>query len=120
MIGIARTDLETASTIQTIPRVDESPGFHARKVDDVHLGTDDDTVSAVITTLGVAFRHALRPAPIQGITIVMLAAFAGLAAEGMIVDTDHWRHFYVVMGVLWGLIMARETFGPSSVVPGRR
>ncbi len=74
----------------------------------------------VITTLGVAFRHALRPAPTQGITIVMLAAFAGLAAEGMIVDTDHWRHFYVVMGVLWGLIMARETFGPSSVAPGRR
>ena len=72
----------------------------------------------VITTLGVAFRHALRPAPTQGITIVMLAAFAGLAAEGMIVDTDHWRHFYVVMGVLWGLIMARETIAPPRVVPG--
>jgi hypothetical protein len=73
----------------------------------------------VMTTLVVAFRHALRRVPAQGITIVMLAAFAGLAAEGMIVDTDHWRHFYVVMGVLWGLIMARETYGPPSAVPGR-
>ncbi len=72
----------------------------------------------VITTLGVAFRYALRPAPTQGITIVMLAAFAGLAAEGLFVDTDHWRHFYVVMGVLWGLIMARETIGSPPVVPG--
>ncbi len=68
----------------------------------------------ILTTLAAAFRHALRPAPTQGITIVMLAAFAGLAAEGMIVDTDHWRHFYVIMGVLWGLIMAREKYGPPA------
>ena len=74
----------------------------------------------VITTLAVAFRYALRPGPTQGITIVMLAAFAGLAAEGMIVDTDHWRHFYVVMGVLWGLIMAREKYGQPSVVADGR
>ncbi len=60
----------------------------------------------VLTTLAASFRHALCPAPTQGITIVMLAAFAGLAAEGMIVDTDHWRHFFVITGVLWGLITA--------------
>jgi hypothetical protein len=68
----------------------------------------------VMTTLVAAFRHALRPGPTQDIAIVMFAAFTGLAAEGMIVDTDHWRHFYVIMGVLWGLMMAREQYGPSS------
>jgi len=53
VIGVARTDLETAATIQAVPGVDEPPGFHARKVDDVLLGADDDTISAVIAALGV-------------------------------------------------------------------
>ena len=42
----------------------------------------------------------------------MLAAFAGLAAEGMIVDTDHWRHFYVIMGLVWGLMLAKGSARP--------
>ena len=60
----------------------------------------------VATTLIVAFRHALRRTPTQGVMIVMLAAFAGVAVEGIVVDTDHWRHFYILMGVLWGLSLA--------------
>ena len=64
----------------------------------------------VMTTLIAGFCHALRTIPTQGIFIVMLASFAGLAAEGWIVDTDHWRHFYVIMGLIWGLMLAN---GPA-------
>jgi O-antigen ligase len=73
-------------------------------------------VGLVFTTLAVAFKKCLQPRPTQGITIVLLASFAGLAVEGMIVDTDHWRHFYVVMGVLWGLIMAKDAYVPVLVI----
>ena len=62
----------------------------------------------VITTLAVAFRNALRPSPHQGMLIVLLASFAGMVAEGVIVDTDHWRHFYIIMGLIWSLIAARK------------
>ena len=24
----------------------------------------------------------------------------------MIIDTDHWRHFYVLMAIVWGLMAA--------------
>ena len=32
--------------------------------------------------------------------------FVGEAVEGMIVDTDHWRHFFLVLGLVWGLSVA--------------
>ncbi len=67
--------------------------------------------TVVMATLAAGFRHALRATPTQGVFIVMLAAFAGLAAEGMIVDTDHWRHFYVIMGLIWGLILSNAPHG---------
>lgn len=73
----------------------------------------------VAATLAVAFRHSLRPSATQGITIIMLASFTGLAAEGMIVDTDHWRHFYLLTGMIWGLVLARETVAFSSPVAHR-
>ncbi len=62
----------------------------------------------VLTTLAVGFRNVLRPSPYQGVLIVLLASFAGMAAEGIIVDTDHWRHFYILMGLIWGLVRTRS------------
>ncbi len=43
------------------------------------------------------------PSPLKTYAIVTLASFAGLAAEGVIVDTDHWRHFFILVGIAWGL-----------------
>ena len=73
-------------------------------------------IAVVVTTLVAGFRHALRRIPTQGVFIVMLAAFAGLAAEGLFVDTDHWRHFYLIMGIIWGLMLSRR---PTAQRPAR-
>jgi hypothetical protein len=27
-------------------------------------------------------------------------------AEGFVIDTDHWRHFYLILGIIWGLAAA--------------
>jgi hypothetical protein len=27
-------------------------------------------------------------------------------AEGFVIDTDHWRHFYLLLGMIWGLFAA--------------
>ena len=75
--------------------------------------------SVVMTTIIAGFRYALRANPTQGIFIVMLAAFVGLAAEGAIVDTDHWRHFYVIMGLIWGLMLGNTPHGHARTPPGR-
>lgn len=57
----------------------------------------------VLTTCICGLVAALRPSPYQGIAIVLFASFCGLAALGMLIDTDHWRHFYILTGLIWGL-----------------
>lgn len=71
----------------------------------------------VLTTLTVGFRNALRPSPHQGILIILLASFAGMAVEGVIVDTDHWRHFYILMGLLWSLALSKNHNHPHERTP---
>jgi hypothetical protein len=29
-----------------------------------------------------------------------------MALEGMVVDTDHWRHFFLIMAMIWGVALA--------------
>ncbi|MEQ1669281.1 MAG: O-antigen ligase family protein [Hyphomicrobium sp.] len=59
-------------------------------------------------TLVLGFRHALRPTQTQLLFVIAYAALAGNIIEGYLIDTDHWRHFYLLMGVCWGL-MASDT-----------
>ncbi len=35
--------------------------------------------------------------------MVFLATFCGLVLQGLIIDTDHWRHFYLIIAAIWGL-----------------
>jgi len=60
----------------------------------------------VLVTLGVGLRSALVPTPWQDYLIAAYAGFLGEAFEGLIVDTDHWRHFFLLLGMTWGLTAA--------------
>jgi O-antigen ligase len=53
--------------------------------------------------LVMGFRGAMRRGALQGAFVVATASFAGVAFEGWIVDTDHWRHFFILLGCIWGL-----------------
>jgi hypothetical protein len=57
-------------------------------------------------TLFVGLLAAFRRAPWQPAAIAIFATFGGLAFEGKIIDTDHWRHFWALGGLLWGLAVA--------------
>lgn len=57
----------------------------------------------ILTTLLVGLRAVLVRSPWQNVLIVSYATFAGLAGEGAIIDTDHWRHFFLMLGLVWGL-----------------
>jgi len=54
-------------------------------------------------TLFVGCRAVFRRSEIQPILMPVFATFLGLALEGLIIDTDHWRHFYLLIGLIWGL-----------------
>lgn len=77
-------------------------------------------ITLVLVTLGVGIRTALAATPWQSYLIAAYAAFVGEFCEGFIVDTDHWRHFFLLLGLIWGLSAAtinfrlRESIGGES------
>jgi hypothetical protein len=60
----------------------------------------------VLVTLAIGIRAALYPTPWQYYLIAAYGAFVGEAGEGFVVDTDHWRHFFLLLGMIWGLTAA--------------
>jgi uncharacterized membrane protein len=65
----------------------------------------------VLVTLAVGIRTALVATPWQYYLIAAYAAFVGEVFEGFIVDTDHWRHFFLLLGLIWGLSAATINLG---------
>lgn len=88
--------------------------YHSEEAHNVYLsqylnaGWIGGTLYAVsiAITLAAGLYAIRRRTEIQGPLIVAVAALAGLAFEGLVVDTDHWRHFFVVMALVWGLVDA--------------
>lgn len=58
----------------------------------------------IATTLWHGLRHAVRCPRQQPIFLAVFAAFAGHAVEAGVIDIDHWRHFYLLLAVVWGLL----------------
>ena len=85
--------------------------FHNEEVHNVYLSMFLNAgwvgglafIGIVMLTMLFGIRQAFRRSPIQPLLIIVVAAFCGNAIEGMIVDIDHWRHFYLLMGLCWGL-----------------
>ena len=70
-------------------------------------------LTMVLVTLAVGLRAAVTWTPWQSYLIAAYACFVGEACEGLIVDTDHWRHFFLLLGMIWGLTTATINFRRS-------
>lgn len=55
-------------------------------------------------TLVQGFRFLLRDRPWQPYLMLAYITLVGHAIIGNVIDTDHWRHFYLLMGIVWGCI----------------
>jgi hypothetical protein len=53
-------------------------------------------------TLGIGFKMLFRHRPWQQYLISAYACYVAHVFVGNIIDTDHWRHFYLLLGVIWG------------------
>jgi hypothetical protein len=60
----------------------------------------------LITTIVVGLRYSFARMPWQPYMITAVAVFIGEVAEGFVIDTDHWRHFFLLLGIIWGLAAA--------------
>ncbi len=62
------------------------------------------------TTLVVGFRSAFVRTPWQVPMIATLCAYIGICFESIIVDTDHWRNYYLLVGMVWGMFAATANY----------
>ena len=63
-------------------------------------------IALTLSTLVVGYRAVITRTPWQDLSIPVYATYFGLCLESAIVDTDHWRHYYLLVGVIWGLYAA--------------
>ena len=62
----------------------------------------------------------LTPVPWQRFYLAIFAAFLGTVGENFVIDTDHWRHFWMMLGAMWGMFAAAQPYkrSPASAVSG--
>jgi O-antigen ligase len=53
-------------------------------------------------TLVAGFRLLLRNRPWQPYVLCAYVVYIGHIGLGTVIDTDHWRHFYLLLGLIWG------------------
>src|SRR6266568_2324626 len=68
----------------------------------------------VFLTVITGFRHVFVPVPWQRTYLAVFAAFLGTVGESFIIDPDHWRHFWMMLGTMWGLFVAAERYKAPS------
>jgi hypothetical protein len=71
----------------------------------------------VFITVIMGFRHVFVPVPWQRAYLAIFAAFLGTVGESFIIDTDHWRHFWMMLGAMWGMFAAAQRYSTSNVRP---
>jgi hypothetical protein len=64
----------------------------------------------VFITVITGFRHIFVPVPWQRAYLAIFAAFLGTVGESFIIDTDHWRHFWMMLGAMWGMFAAAQRY----------
>ena len=68
----------------------------------------------VFITVIMGFRHIFVRVPWQRAYLAIFAAFLGTVGESFIIDTDHWRHFWLMLGAMWGMFAAAQRYKASS------
>jgi hypothetical protein len=64
----------------------------------------------VFITVIMGFRHLFVRVPWQRAYLAIFAAVLGTVGESFIIDTDHWRHFWMMLGAMWGLFAAAQPY----------
>lgn len=60
-------------------------------------------VSLTVATCYIGWRLVFRPGPTQLHAIAIWSVLFVTILQGLQIDTDHWRHLYLMMGLVWGL-----------------
>jgi hypothetical protein len=68
-------------------------------------------------TVILGFRYLFVRVPWQRAYLAIFSAFLGTVGESFIIDTDHWRHFWMMLGAMWGMFAAAHRWYATSQPP---
>jgi hypothetical protein len=71
----------------------------------------------IFTTVLLGFRYVFVRVPWQRAYLAVFAAFLGTVGEAFIIDTDHWRHFWLMLGAMWGMFVAAQQYMATPQAP---
>ena len=67
-----------------------------------------------VLTLAASGRLLLRPRPWRPYLQVLFSVFVGHLLVAWVIDVDHWRHVYLLIGLLWGCVGLEAAHGKTS------
>ena len=67
-------------------------------------------LALAVVTIVMSTRFLFVRTPWQPLYHAIYAAYVGTIAESAIIDIDHWRHYFLILGLLWGLMAASRQY----------
>ena len=67
-------------------------------------------IGLVWTTIWFGLRYMLRDRPWQPYLLIGWIAICGHELIGNVIDTDHWRHHFMLFGIVWGCIALEHKY----------
>ena len=61
-------------------------------------------LTLTMLTLGLGLRILFRERPWQPFLLCAYLVYVAHVAIGNVIDTDHWRHFWLLVGIIWGCV----------------
>jgi hypothetical protein len=65
----------------------------------------------VFITVIMGFKLIFVRVPWQRTYLAVFSAFFGTVCEAFIIDIDHWRHFWMMLGAMWAMFAAAHAYG---------
>lgn len=67
----------------------------------------------ILATTIIGFKYCFRNYALRNYFVICYATFIGLSVEAWIIDIDHWRVLYILIGCIWGIILYQK-YNPNA------
>jgi len=68
----------------------------------------------IVITVAMGCRLIFVRVPWQQTYLAIFSVFLGTVVESFIIDVDHWRHFWMMLGTMWAMFAAAHAYRGSS------
>lgn len=75
-------------------------------------------VAVMVWTLAGGFKLLFRQRPWLPYLQIAYVVFLGHIIVGNVIDTDHWRHFYLLIGIIWGCMALEKNWQRAQSISG--